>query len=169
MSEQDRFAEVAVDAPAGNDRTYSYAIPEGMEPLPGQFVVVPFGPRQVQGIVFELADHPQVEAVRPIRSVEGSAPVLSEVNLGLARWVSQYYACSLFEAAAPMLPPGGRFRIKSYFEAVPEPSSPPSCPHTGSACSTSSGRRALWRRGASGGSSVSLRRSPHAGWRVRDS
>lgn len=120
MTEQDRFAEVAVDAPAGNDRTFSYAVPDGMDLLPGQFVVVPFGPRRVQGIVFELADRPQVEAVRPIRSVESSLPVLSDANLQLARWVSQYYACSLFEAAAPMLPPGGRFRIKSYFEAVPE-------------------------------------------------
>ena len=128
MTEQDRFAEVAVDAPAGNDRTFSYAIPDGMEPLPGQFVVVPFGPRQVQGIVFELADHPQVDAVRPIRSVEGSAPVLSEVNLRLARWISQYYACSLFEAASPMLPPGGRFRIKGYFDAVPEPPNPTELP-----------------------------------------
>ncbi len=128
MSEQERFAEVAVDAPAGNDRTYSYAIPGGMEALPGQLVVVPFGPRQLQGIVFELADRPQVEAVRPIRSVEGSAPVISEVNLRLARWVSHYYACSLFEAAAPMLPPGGRFRIKSYFEAVPELHTPAELP-----------------------------------------
>ena len=128
MSEQDRFAEIAVDAPAGNDRTYSYAIPDGMEVLAGYFVVVPFGPRQLQGIVFEIADHPQVEAVRPIREVVSSAPVLSEVNLRLARWVSQYYACSLFEAAAPMLPPGGRFRIKSYFEAVAEASSPAELP-----------------------------------------
>ena len=128
MSEQDRFAEVAVDAPAGNDRTYSYAIPDGMEALAGYFVVVPFGPRRLQGIVFEIADHPQVEAVRPIQEVVSSAPVLSDVHLRLARWISQYYACSLFEAAAPMLPPGGRFRIKSYFEAVAEPPSPAELP-----------------------------------------
>ena len=130
MSERDRFAEVAVDAPAGNDRTFSYSLPDGMEASPGQFVVVPFGPRQVQGIVFELADHPQVEAVRPIMRVEGSAPVLSDVHLRLARWISQYYACSLFEAASPMLPPGGRFRIKSYFEAASEsPASPELTPY----------------------------------------
>ena len=128
MSERDRFAEVAVDAPAGHDRTFSYALPEGMEASPGQLVVVPFGPRQVQGIVFELADRPQVDAVRPILSVEESAPVLPEVHLRLARWLSQYYACSLFEAAAPMLPPGGRFRIKSYFEAVLEPTTPAELP-----------------------------------------
>ena len=128
MSEGNRFAEVAVDAPAGHDRTFSYAIPDGMEASPGQLVVVPFGPRQVQGIVFELADRPQVDAVRPILGVEGSAPVLSDVHLRLARWISQYYACSLFEAAAPMLPPGGRFRIRSYFEAVPEPSTPTELP-----------------------------------------
>ena len=125
LSERYRFAEVAVDAPAGHDRTFSYSLPDGMEASPGQFVVVPFGPRQVQGIVFELADRPQVEAVRPILRAEGSAPVLSEVHLHLARWISRHYVCSLFEAAAPMLPPGGRFRIKGYFEAVPEPTTSP--------------------------------------------
>ena len=125
LSERYRFAEVAVDAPAGHDRTFSYSLPDGMEASPGQFVVVPFGPRQVQGIVFELADRPQVDAVRPILRAEGSAPVLSEVHLRLARWISRHYVCSLFEAAAPMLPPGGRFRIKGYFEAVPEPTTSP--------------------------------------------
>ena len=128
MSEGKRFAEVAVDAPAGHDRTFSYAIPNGMEACPGQIVVVPFGTRQVQGIVFDLADRPQVEAVRPILRVEESTPVLSDVHLSLARWISRYYVCSLFEAAAPMLPPGGRFRIRSYFEAAPEPSTPVDLP-----------------------------------------
>ena len=119
-----------MDAPVGHDRTFSYALPDGMEARPGQLVVVPFGPRRVQGIVFDLADRPQVEAVRPILRVEGSAPVLSEVHLRLARWLSRYYACSLFEAAAPMLPPGGRFRIRSYFEAAPEsPTSPELTPY----------------------------------------
>ncbi len=128
MSEGNRFAEVAVDAPAGHDRTFSYAIPDGMEASPGQLVVVPFGPRQVQGIVFDLADRPQVDAVRPILRVEETAPVLPDVHLRLARWISQFYVCSLFEAAAPMLPPGGRFRIRSYFEAAPEPSTPTELP-----------------------------------------
>ena len=111
-----RFVEVAVDAPTARGRTFSYSVANGIEPVPGQLVVVPFGPRRVQGIVFEVVDRPQVEDVRPVLRSEGSAPVLTDTQLRLARWVSDYYMCSLFEAAAPMLPPGGRFRIKSYFE-----------------------------------------------------
>ncbi len=120
MSDQaaPRFVEVAVDAPTGIGRTFSYSVPDGSEALPGQLVIVPFGPRRAQGIVFELADSPQVEHVRPVLRSEGVVPVLTEAQLRLARWVSEYYMCSLFEAVAPMLPPGGRFRIKRYFEAA---------------------------------------------------
>ena len=36
-----RFAEVAVDAPAGHDRTFSYSIPPSLGAKIGQFVIVP--------------------------------------------------------------------------------------------------------------------------------
>ena len=110
------FAEVAVDAPFGYGRTLSYSIPPSMELEPGQLVWVPLGPRPVQGIVFHLADQPQVEATRPVIAPVEPSPILSEVGLELARWISTYYMSSLFEAASLMLPPGFETQVRAYLQ-----------------------------------------------------
>jgi primosomal protein N' (replication factor Y) len=110
-----KFAEVAVDAPTGPDRTFSYSIPDDLEIQPGQSVKVPFGPRTLQGIVFETVPAPQVEETRDITGTLTAGAVLQPHQLELARWISGYYLCSLFEAAAPMLPPGGRFRPRTIY------------------------------------------------------
>ena len=116
-----RFAEVAVDAPAGHDRTFSYSIPGSVDVQVGQLALVPFGPRRLQGLVVSLPDAPQVSETRDIFSVDDAGPVIDETRLRLARWVSDYYMCTLFDAAAPMLPPGGRFRIKTYLTPTTRP------------------------------------------------
>ena len=60
-----------------------------------------------------LAELPQVAETRPILNTTGDGPVLTAVQLQLARWVSDYYVSPLFEAAAPMLPPGQRLRQRA--------------------------------------------------------
>ena len=114
-----RFAEVAVDAPTGHDRTFSYSIPESLTVRAGHLVRVPFGARRLQGLVFELSPVPQVPETRSISGVMGDEPILSKTRLELARWISQYYMSSLFEAAALMLPPGGRIRHRTLLELSP--------------------------------------------------
>ena len=109
-----RFAEVAVDAPAGPGRTFSYSRPPSLELRLGHLVLVPFGPRRLQGIVFALSDQPQVPETRDVEDIVFDAPVLSATQLRLSRWIAGYYQCGLFEAAAPMLPPGGRVRQRVY-------------------------------------------------------
>ena len=109
-----RFAEVAVDAPAGHDRTFSYSIPPSLAVRPGHLVRVPFGSRTLQGLVFSLTSVPQVPETRELLGIASEGPFLSEAQLCLSRWISRYYMCPLFEAAAPMLPPGGRVRSRSY-------------------------------------------------------
>ncbi len=109
-----RYAEVAVDAAVGYDRTFSYSVPPSLDVLPGQTVMVPFGPRRLQGVVFSLPPAPQVPETRDILSASQTGPVLSDTQLRLARWISDYYMSPLFEAASLMLPPGGRVRLKSY-------------------------------------------------------
>ena len=108
-----RFAEVAVDAPTGPSRTFSYSIPDGWHLATGQFVRVPFGPRTIQGVVFELTDTPRVEETREIADSLLDDSVVDETHLSLALWISDYYRCSLFEAVAPMLPPGSRVQTRT--------------------------------------------------------
>jgi len=115
-----RYAEVAVDAAVGLGRTFSYSIPASLDMCAGQLVDVPFGPRRLRGVVFSLASTPQVAETRDIHAVVYEDPVLSETALKLARWVGDYYRCSLFEAAAPMLPPGGRLRPRTYLTVTPD-------------------------------------------------
>ena len=114
-----RFAEVAVDAPTGHDRTFSYSIPESLTVRPGHLVSVPFGARRLQGLVFELSPVPQVPETRSISGLIGDEPILSKTRLDLARWISRYYMSSLFEAAALMLPPGGRIRHRTLLGLSP--------------------------------------------------
>ncbi len=113
-----RFAEVAVDVPTGSGRTFSYAIPDGMDARAGHLVQAPFGARMLQGIVFALADAPQVAETKDIAAVLFEDTLLDDARLRLAEWISEYYMCSLFEAAAPMLPPGGRVRPKTSLALV---------------------------------------------------
>lgn len=108
-----RYAEVAVDAPVGHSRTFSYSVPRQFTVEPGQLVWVPFGRRVAQGLVVELADSPQVEVTRDILQPIEPSPLVSRVNLELAQWVSRYYLCSLFSAIATVLPPGFEAHVRS--------------------------------------------------------
>ena len=109
------FAEVAVDIPTEPARTFSYSIPDGMIVSPGCLARVPFGARTLQGIVISLTARPQVPETKQIADLVFEEPLLDDVHLRLASWISEYYICSLFEAAAPMLPPGGRVRARIHF------------------------------------------------------
>lgn len=100
------YAEVSVNSPIARRQTFSYAIPKGLSIDIGQAVWVPFGDKVLQGIVLELSQHPSVEQTREIIGVIDDNPLLSPSRVKLAHWLSNYYLCPLFEAIAPMLPPG---------------------------------------------------------------
>ena len=57
------YAEVSVNSPIAQRRTFSYAIPSGSTIDVGQAVWVPFGDKLLQGIVLELSHYPTVEEV----------------------------------------------------------------------------------------------------------
>jgi primosomal protein N' (replication factor Y) len=109
-----RYADVAVDAPVGYGRTFSYSVPDSLSLSPGHVVRVPFGPRTAQGVVISLAPVAQVADTREIIGTTLPDAILEAHQLDLARWISDYYLCSLFEAAALMLPPGERVRARTY-------------------------------------------------------
>jgi primosomal protein N' (replication factor Y) len=101
-----KYAEVSVNSPAAQRRTFSYAIPSGLDVRAGQAVLVPFGEKVLQGIVMELSPYPAVEDTREILDVIEAEPILSQTHISLARWISEYYLSPLFDAVALMLPPG---------------------------------------------------------------
>ena len=109
-----KYVEVAVDAPLGVNRTLTYSVPPRMDVSPGQLVWVPLGPRPVQGMVFETSAQTSLDETRPIISTIAPGALLPPWGLELARWLSRYYLSSLFEAAALMLPPGFKTRVRAH-------------------------------------------------------
>ena len=103
------YADVVVNVPTTNrDDAFTYSIPAGMEVRPGHLVQVPFGQRRVHGVVVRLTDQLRVDYTKAIHGIVYPQPLLTPWQLELARWVSDYYMAPLFQAVAPMLPPGFR-------------------------------------------------------------
>jgi primosomal protein N' (replication factor Y) (superfamily II helicase) len=109
-----RFAEVSVNSPIAQSRTFSYRLPEGLNLTPGQAVQVPFGVKVLQGVVMELTEFPGVPETREISGLIEERPLLTPAQVALARWLSEYYLAPLFESVALMLPPGFERRVITY-------------------------------------------------------
>ena len=108
------YAEVSVNSPVAQRRMFSYAIPGGLSIDIGQAVWVPFGDKVLQGIVLELSDYPSVTETREITGVISPQRLLSPAQVMLARWLSDYYLCPLFDAVALMLPPGFERKVLTF-------------------------------------------------------
>ena len=102
-----RYCNVIVDISAeALDRNFSYSIPDGMELKLGQRVLVPFGPRKLEGYVLGFPesvkmDESKIKAV--IRPLEDYAAILPEM-IDLAQWMKEKYHCTLSEALRQMIP-----------------------------------------------------------------
>ncbi|MFC2032516.1 primosomal protein N' [Chloroflexota bacterium] len=116
------YAEVSVNSPVAQRRTFIYAIPSGLDINIGHAVWVPFGKKLLQGIVLELSSFPSVEETREIAGVIEPHPLLSPYRVLLARWISEYYLSPLFDAVALMLPPGFERKALTF---ISTPSTPP--------------------------------------------
>ncbi|MCK5428708.1 MAG: hypothetical protein KAI94_04505, partial [Anaerolineales bacterium] len=109
------YAEVAVNSPVAQPRTFSYAIPQGLELEPGHAVWVPFGPRLVQGIVFGVTETPLFEDTKPIDSLISLYPLLAPHQIEMARWIGDNYLSPYFYAASLMLPTGFERKALTFF------------------------------------------------------
>jgi len=89
-------------------RTFHYSVPTPMrdELTVGQLVWVPFGPRRLQGIVLSLSDTSPVAQTRDIEAILSPVPLLTQTQIALARWISEYYLAPLYQTVWLMIPPG---------------------------------------------------------------
>ena len=100
--------DVAVPVPL--DDVFTYSIPEGMLPVVGGRVLVPFRERRLSGIVTELHQRLPKVRLKPILSVLDAAPALDEQLLDLGKWIAGYYLAPLGEVLHTMLPLGAEFK-----------------------------------------------------------
>lgn len=101
------YAEIAVNVPQVS-ASYHYHLPPELngQVFPGSLVVVPFGGQEVQGIVLRLLTQPEVQRTRPISALLDPLPVVTPVQIELARWMSEAALAPLATCFTPMLPPG---------------------------------------------------------------
>jgi primosomal protein N' (replication factor Y) len=102
------FCDVALPVPL--DTAFTYRVPEGMQPVIGGRVLVPFRQQRMSGVVIALHDHaPKVQA-KNIFSVLDAAPVLDSQLLQLGKWIADYYLAPLGEVFRTMLPLAAEFK-----------------------------------------------------------
>jgi primosomal protein N' (replication factor Y) len=102
------FCDVALPVPL--DTVFTYGIANGMEPVIGGRVLVPFRQQRLSGIVVALHDHkPEVQTKNVIQTLD-SEPVLDASLMRLGRWIADYYLAPLGEVFRTMLPLTAEFK-----------------------------------------------------------
>ena len=102
------IAKIAVSkANFAIDKPYSYAIPEGMELVPGLRVTVPFGRgnHRCEGVVLAV-ETGSADGFKSVERVLDETPVVSPYLLRLAAFVRERYFCTFYDALRTMLPAG---------------------------------------------------------------
>ena len=101
------IARTIVDVPAAQtDRLFDYLIPSHLEQIiqPGMRIVVPFGPRQIQGFVMEVTETSDVTKLKAVEEVLDPVPVLTSELLQLGGWLAKKTICFQISAYQAMLP-----------------------------------------------------------------
>ncbi|GAA0725045.1 primosomal protein N' [Dokdonella soli] len=85
---------------------FDYRAPEAVVAAPGCRVLVPFGRRQVVGVVVERATDSELDdnKLKPIERVLDAAPLLTPELLATLRWAARYYQHPLGEVVQAALP-----------------------------------------------------------------
>lgn len=113
------YCQVIIDIVHENvAHTFTYRIPDGMEIVPGQRVVVPFGPREKEGIVLEVTDECDLspERIKAIKRKQEDYPAILPCLLELAQSLAEQVHCPLAETLRLMLPAqmrGERIRVRT--------------------------------------------------------
>ncbi len=102
------FCDIALPVPL--DTVFTYSVPEGMRPIVGGRVLVPFRQQRLSGIVTELHDHKPNVKTKNILTVLDPAPVLDQQLLQLGKWIAGYYLAPLGEVFRTMLPLNAEFK-----------------------------------------------------------
>jgi primosomal protein N' (replication factor Y) len=92
---------------------FDYRLPEELREgvAVGSMLVVPFGRREILGVVTALADHSEVaeeKLLPPLRALELGVPI---DLVALAEWLAQEYCSTLARALALVLPPAASRRL----------------------------------------------------------
>ncbi len=101
-----RYVDVAIAVPVGH--LYTYRVPDELDEhiAVGKRVLVQFGRKYLSGYVVNITGSTDLEQVKDILDLLDQKPVVTQNVLRLARWIADYYFCSLGIAIKSALPAG---------------------------------------------------------------
>ncbi|MCH6268936.1 MULTISPECIES: primosomal protein N' [Neobacillus] len=117
-----KIASVIVDVPAKQtDKAFDYLIPSQWEETiqPGMRVVVPFGPRHIQGFVIEVKRESEFKQLREIIEPMDLVPVLNQELLKLGTWLTDHTLCFKIFAFQVMLPAALKAKYEKKVKLAP--------------------------------------------------
>jgi primosomal protein N' (replication factor Y) len=121
---------VPILLPVALDQTYDYLVPQGLDPQPGQFVLVPFGPQHRIGIVWDRAVGEATKPLDPKKlkalvEVLHEVPALPVLSLRFAEWISRYTLAELGMVARMLMGASAVFEpVKPRFGVAIVPGAP---------------------------------------------
>lgn len=118
-----KFASVIVDVPSmQTDRTFDYKIPEQWQDFlqPGMRVIVPFGPRKVQGFVIETKESSEFDRLKAISECLDLTPCLTPELLKVGHWLTEKTLCFKISAFQAMLPAAMKAKYEKVLTLISE-------------------------------------------------
>lgn len=118
-----KIASVIVDVPAKQtDKTFDYLIPDHWTDAiqPGMRVVVPFGPRNIQGFVTEIKTQSEFKKLREIIEPMDLVPALNPELLNLGNWLTENTLCFKIFAFQAMLPAALKAKYEKKVKLAPK-------------------------------------------------
>jgi len=115
-----RYADILPCLGRDLGQTFTYALPIELRQAarPGMQALVPLGTQAAAGIVAEIHDRDPGRPVKPVSQVFPEAPGLDPDSLAVARWMADYYWCSLPQAVRCFLPEGSAWQVTGHLEVT---------------------------------------------------
>ncbi len=104
------YADVSLPVPL--NQAFTYRLPATLEHRiqPGCRVLVPFGARNLTGVVLRLHDQAPEASIKDIFKLLDEEPILDAEMLALGQWIAHYYCAPLGEVLRGMAPLAGETR-----------------------------------------------------------
>lgn len=106
------------------DRPLTYALPSDVDARIGDVVRVPLRAREAYGYVVSSPFAANGETLRPVASFPRTPRAFDETGLALARFIAEYYVCTLGEALSTVVLAAAIPRVEDRLRVVAEKPSP---------------------------------------------
>lgn len=102
--------------PKALDRLLDYKIPDGMEVLAGDGVIVPFGAKNTptQGYVVQLCEKSDFPKLKSIKEKSEIGRCFDEAGFSLIKWMREKYLCTFEEAVSCLVPSGVALKSREW-------------------------------------------------------